>query len=186
MIENQTTLRNAHLRTVALEMMNAARTAPKGRGVDNLEITMVTGDDIVTLSDKLLALSATAGRGFFARDGENILQSGAIVLIGTRNAVLNMNCGLCGFDTCDEKSTMSPKAPCAFNMHDLGLAIGSAVSIAADHRVDNRVMYSVGVAAMALGWMVGCHGVFAIPISAGAKNPFFDRAPLAPAAPLAK
>lgn len=49
MIENQTDTRNETLRHVAALMMNAARTAPKARGIDNLEIAMLTGNDIERL-----------------------------------------------------------------------------------------------------------------------------------------
>lgn len=178
MIETQTDTRNEALRQLAALMMNAARTAPKARGIDNLKIAMLTGDDIVRLSDKLKEMGMEPGRGFFARDGENILQAGAVVLIGTRNAAMNLDCGWCGFPTCTDKIRQAPSAPCAFNMNDLGIAVGSAVSVAADHRADCRVMYSAGVAAMAMELLSGCHAILAIPVSATGKSPFFDRKPL--------
>lgn len=178
MIQTQEEIRDEQLLAVARQMMNAARTAPKGCGIDNLAISMVTGDDIVTLSNRLKELAVSLDRAFFARDGENLLRASAVVLIGTRNVPLGLNCGLCGFDTCAAKRAGAPQAPCAFNMHDLGIAIGSATSVAADSRVDNRVMYSVGVATQSLGWMDDCHAIFAIPLSANGKNPFFDRKPL--------
>jgi uncharacterized ferredoxin-like protein len=45
-----------------------------------------------------------------------------------------------------------------------------------DHRIDNRIMYSVGKAALDLG-LLGKEAVVAygIPLSATGKNPFFDR-----------
>jgi uncharacterized ferredoxin-like protein len=62
------------------------------------------------------------------------------------------------------------------NSVDLGIAIGSAVSVAADHRVDNRVMYTVGKAAIDAK-LLGPDVViaFGIPLSVSSKNPFFDR-----------
>ena len=57
----------------------------------------------------------------------------------------------------------------------LGIAIGSAVSIAADDRVDSRVMFSIGVAAVRLEMLPGAKIVYGIPLSAKKKNPFFDR-----------
>lgn len=178
MIEHQEQLRDESLRHTALQMANAARTAPKACGIDNLEIAVVTGDEIVRLSGRMKELAVTLGRAFFARDGENILQAGAIVLIGTRNVVMNLNCALCGFPTCADKVKQAPKAPCAFNMHDLGLAVGSAVAVAADNRADSRVMYSAGIAAQHLEMLEKCHAIFAIPVSATGKSPFFDRKPL--------
>jgi uncharacterized ferredoxin-like protein len=58
---------------------------------------------------------------------------------------------------------------------DVGIAIGSACSAAADLRVDSRVMFSVGLAAQKLGWLKDCQTVMALLLSAGSKNPFFDR-----------
>lgn len=175
MIEMQTDTRHETLRHIAALMMNAARTAPKARGIDNLEIAMLSGDDIERLAGKLKEMSGEPGRGFFMRDAENILQAGAVVLIGTRYDVMGLNCGWCGFPTCGEKTERAPLAPCAFNTDDLGIAVGSAVSVAADHRADCRVMYSAGVAAMASGLMPECHAILAIPVSATGKSPFFDR-----------
>ncbi|WP_294596457.1 DUF2148 domain-containing protein [uncultured Rikenella sp.] len=175
MIETETELRNVTLRQVALLMMNAARTAPKARGVDHLELALLTGDEIGRLADRLVELSVRPGCGFFARDGENIRRAGAVVLFGTHRAPLGLDCGWCGYPACAAKELQAPEAPCAFNMNDLGIAVGSAVSVAADHRVDCRVMYSVGVAARDLDLLPGCHAVLGVPLSAGGKSPFFDR-----------
>jgi uncharacterized ferredoxin-like protein len=54
--------------------------------------------------------------------------------------------------------------------------LGSAVKTAQIHNVDNRIMYSGGVAAMDLELMgKDCTVAFAIPLSATGKNIFFDR-----------
>ena len=67
---------------------------------------------------------------------------------------------------------------CVFNVTDLGIAVGSAVSVAADHRVDNRVMYSIGIAAREMGIFDDdvrvCWG---IPLNASSKSIYFDRGP---------
>jgi len=82
---------------------------------------------------------------------------------------------MCGFKNCDEKNQY-PNHPCAFNTGDLGIAIGSAVSVAMEHRVDNRIMYTVGQAALEMG-ILGPEVkiIYGIPLSASGKNPFFDR-----------
>ena len=61
------------------------------------------------------------------------------------------------------------------NTIDVGIAVGSACATAADLRLDTRVMYSVGYAALKLGWMPSCNYIIDIPVSASSKNPFFDR-----------
>jgi uncharacterized ferredoxin-like protein len=65
---------------------------------------------------------------------------------------------------------------CVFAISDLGIAVGSAVSIAADHRADNRIMYSAAMSAIQLGFFSPeIKMAYAIPLSASGKSPFFDR-----------
>jgi uncharacterized ferredoxin-like protein len=99
-----------------------------------------------------------------------------LLLIGTKIKPMGLShCGMCGFENCDEKDR-HPDHPCAFNTGDLGIAIGSAVSVAADARVDNRVMFSVGKAVKEMKLLgEDVKIIYGIPLSAGGKNPFFDR-----------
>ena len=155
-------------------MMTAARTAPKGKGVDIIEVALVTDEDIKKLSEQLISLSEEKGMKFFLRDADNILSAECVLLIGTRELAQGLNCGHCGYATCADRPA---GVPCALNSVDVGIAIGSACATAADHRVDTRVMFSAGLAAQRLDILKGCKQVFAIPVSASSKNPFFDRKP---------
>ena len=38
---------------------------------------------------------------FFLRDAENIRQADAVILVGTRLQSLSLNCGYCGYPTCE-------------------------------------------------------------------------------------
>ena len=157
---------------VGRRMLTAARTAPKGKGVDILECALVEGEDIARLAEVMKQLHAETGRGVYARDSENIMKAECVVVIATRDMPLGLNCAHCGFATCEAK----PDAvPCAINSVDVGIAIGSAVSVAADCRVDCRVMFSVGMAAERMNLLEGCRQYFCIPLAASSKNPFFDR-----------
>ncbi len=172
MIIDERSSRRERVIEVGLRMLTAARTAPKGKGVDILECALVEGDDIERLSAVMKQLHAETGRGVYARDSENIMKADCIVVIATRDMPLGLNCAHCGFATCEDKPTA---VPCAINSVDVGIAIGSAVATAADCRVDCRVMFSVGMAAERMNLLEGCRQYFCIPLSAGAKNPFFDR-----------
>ena len=67
---------------------------------------------------------------------------------------------------------------CAWDAADVGIAIGSSAAVAADARVDNRVMFSVGRAARSLGLLgASVTLVLGIPLSVSGKSPFFDRKP---------
>jgi Uncharacterized protein containing a ferredoxin domain len=176
MIQNERDIRSELVMQACKQMMVAARTAPKGKGIDIIEMAVVTGDDDISrLSEEMLKIAEEKGLKFFLRDADNILQADAVMIIGTRQMPQGLNCAHCGFATCGSKPEV---IPCALNMVDLGIAIGSACATASDLRVDTRVMFSAGLAAQRLK-MLGdnCGHVFAIPVSATSKNPFFDRKP---------
>lgn len=172
MIINERDSRHQSVLDAARLMMTAARTAPKGKGLDLIETAIVEGDDLLRLSDAMMRLHQMTGRHVFERDAANILQAEAVMIIGVRRQSLGLDCGHCGFATCAEKPE---KTPCVFNSVDVGIAIGSACSLGADLRIDSRVMYSAGMAAMQLRLLPECCNVFAIALSASSKNPFFDR-----------
>lgn len=174
MIQNEREIRHEYVLQAVRQMMTAARTAPKGKGIDIIEVAMVTDEDIKRLSEELVIMSGETGLKFFLRDADNILQAEAIMIAGTRQQVQGLNCAHCGFPTCVEK----PEAvPCAINSVDLGIAVGSACATASDLSLDTRVMFSAGMAAQRLGMLGDCKCVMAIPVSASSKNPFFDRKP---------
>lgn len=174
MILNERDARHEHILQVAHQMMTAARTAPKGKGIDIIEVALITDNEIKQLSDTMIAMVEEHGMKFFLRDADNILNAECIVLIGTREQTQGLNCGHCGFETCAGRTE---GVPCAINSIDVGIAIGSACATAADMRVDTRVMFSAGMAAQRLNWLKDCKQVMAIPVSASSKNPFFDRKP---------
>lgn len=162
---------------VARAMMTAARTAPKAKGVDHLRIAFVNKEGREALVEEMQRMVENKeADSFFLRDALNLESSDGLILIGTSIHPMRLNhCGLCGFKNCDEKD-LHIHAPCAFNTGDLGIAVGSAVSIAADNRVDNRVMFSVGMAAKKLSLLKDdveiIHGIV---LSVKGKNIFFDR-----------
>lgn len=174
MILNERDERHEQVMRIARQMMTSARTAPKGKGVDVIEIALITDDDIRWLSEEMIAIHEENGFKFFLRDADNILNAECILLIGTREHAHGLNCGHCGYSNCADRPT---GVPCAIVSVDVGIAIGSACATAADHRVDTRVMFSAGLAAQRLDFLKGCRQVFAIPVSASSKNPFFDRKP---------
>ena len=174
MIQNERDCRHEHVLDVARQMLTAARTAPKGKGIDVIEAALVTGEDLKKLAAKMVAMVEEHGMKFFLRDADNILQAECVVIIGTREEAQGLNCGHCGFSTCAGRTE---GVPCALNTLDVGIAVGSACAMAADLRVDTRVMFSAGLAAQQLDWLKGAKSVFAIPVSASSKNPFFDRKP---------
>jgi uncharacterized ferredoxin-like protein len=164
------------VREVGRKMLVAAQTAPKARGQDNLFLALIEDDEITRLADAMDKIGTAENLPGFIRDAKCLRGCSALVLIGTKIKTIGLKkCGLCGFTNCAEKEK-NPETPCVFNTGDLGIAIGSAVSVAMDNRIDNRIMYSVGIAACQSGILPAPVKVaYGIPLSATAKSPFFDR-----------
>jgi len=167
---------------MAKEILIAARTAPKAKGFDNLVTYLLDGNDKEKLAAAMEKYAETLGM-FFLRDAENIRQSDAVVLIGLKETrPMNLNCGTCGFETCDEfkEAKKTKEAPfagpiCSVKSIDLGIALGSAAAKAKDMCLDNRIMYSAGAAACK-SKMIDAECAYAIPLSVSGKSPYFDRA----------
>lgn len=173
MVYDERNIRKAQALDIAQKMLVAARTAPKGKGIDVVECAVVDGDEQEALACTMETIGAERGHKFFLRDANCVRQSLAVVLVGTREKAQGLNCGHCGFATCGERT---PGVPCEVNSVDVGIALGAAVARAADERVDTRIMFSAGLAAQQLGLLgEGVGQVYAIPVSISSKSPFFDR-----------
>lgn len=148
-IHSETAEREAIL-DVARLMVTSARTAPKARGEDNIKTLILVEEDKDKLADTMEKMGRT-------RDSKNVKDAGAVVLIGV-----------------DFGSPIEEWINFRGKLIDLGIALGSAVKTASDLNVDNRIMYSVGSAAMRMGIMKSDE-VLGIPLSTKGKNIFFDR-----------
>ncbi len=177
MIRSMEQSKESGILQVADMMVCAALTAPKGSGKDTIRTSVITGEEKDRLRDKMLALSEAYGMPNFARDAGNVDNAQAVVVIGCTGTYFGMsNCGICGFENCAE--CKSAGARCVITVSDLGIAVGSAVSVAADMRIDNRVMYTAGKAALKLGFISDDTAVcYGIPLSVTSKSIFFDRGP---------
>ncbi len=172
--------------TVARLMVLSARTAPKAKGMDAIVARVIPGEDTAPLANEMKSYGEVNSIRFFIRDAAAVASSDAVVLLGVRGCVpAGLNCGGCGFLTCAEMEaayaeradcgTVFAGPNCIFRTTDLGIAVGSAVKTAAIHNVDNRVMYSAGVAARSLDLLDNASVAFGIPLKAAGKNIFFDR-----------
>lgn len=160
---------------VASLMGSAARTAPKACGEDSITVKILEGRDLKPLADEAVAIGEKAGISFFVRDGEILRNCHCALLLGVDNVPLGLqDCGYCGFKDCGQCTKAG--GHCALKLADLGIALGSAVSIAADYRIDNRIAYSLGKAAISLGlFPERVTNAYVVPLSISGKNVFFDR-----------
>jgi uncharacterized ferredoxin-like protein len=174
MLYDEKTLELAAVMETANRMCAAARTAPKARGVDDIHTMVVTGAEKDAMAGEMDRIGEALNAPSFIRDAKNIRDSQAVVLIGTKLTQRGLDCGYCGFDTC--KACAEAGATCAYDPLDQGIALGSAVSVAMDDRIDNRVFYSAGVAARNMKLMdENVKIIMAVPLSVSRKSVFFDR-----------
>jgi uncharacterized ferredoxin-like protein len=178
------------IKSVAFMMAAAARTAPKARGVDAIKTMVVDGEELEAIAratDEAAHGKPDIVEAAMHRDANNLRKSTCAVLIGVGGAPKKpekpLDCGACGFKTCEgllnaraRKSGESDfSGPvCAFASMDLGVALGSAAKVAADHGIDNRIMFTIGVGATKLGWL-DADIVLGIPLSTTGKSIYFDR-----------
>ncbi len=108
-----------------------------------------------------------------------------VLLIGVsrdpKKLELPLNCGACGHKTCKDLLAVGRREGedftgpvCIFQAIDLGIALGSAVKLAGELSIDNRIMYTVGAAAKRLK-LLDSDLIIGIPLSATGKSPYFDR-----------
>ncbi|MCL2000415.1 MAG: DUF2148 domain-containing protein [Planctomycetes bacterium] len=177
MLKKEEEIRNEAVLAAAREIMLAVRTSPKTRGLDNMTILVADGNEQEQLAAKMEEINAKTGgkRPTFVRDAKGLRLASAAVLIGVKAHSYGLNCGWCGFPTCEEKGKQ-PSVPCAFPVIDLGIGAGVASAGLADKRIDNRMMFSMGYAALALGWFdKEVKLALGFPLSVSGKNPYFDR-----------
>lgn len=111
MIINERDLRHQSVVEAAHRMMTAARTAPKAKGVDIIEIALVEArEDLEKLAEAMRRRSEETGFKFLLRDADNILQGEAVILIGTRRHTQGLNCGYCGYSACVQNPAQNPCA----------------------------------------------------------------------------
>ncbi|MBI4845284.1 MAG: ferredoxin [Candidatus Omnitrophica bacterium] len=177
MMRKSKDVEKSSLKQISGFMATAARTAPKAKGVDNiLTLIVEKGKEKNLLIKEMLRIAKSENKPNFERDAANIKNSPVVVIIGTRTEPIGLTyCGFCGFADCEALS--KAKGVCAYNCMDLGIAVGSAVDIASNFHVDNRIMYSVGKAAININLFKNkqVNVAVAIPLSASGKNIFFDR-----------
>ncbi len=178
MIIDEEDLRRESVLAAAKAALAAARTAPKTRGIDTLALKLVEGADIEKVAAGMEASAAEKPqkRASFVRDAKNVRASQAILLVGAKLQPAGLDCAWCGYEDCAAKAAGNPKAPCVFNVMDLGIALGSVGALLAGRHIDNRVMFSIGYAALALKlFPEQVTTAIGIPLGVSGKSPYYDR-----------
>lgn len=164
--------------STARRMCAAAQTAPKGHGVDSIVTYILTGGEKEQLACEMERPGTEYMGGkmptWYGRDANCVRKAGAVVVIGAKHMRRGMSrCGICGFENCAANAAAGGR--CADTFIDLGIAIGSAVSVAGDDRIDNRIMFSIAQTLRHMPEYGPDYAWFGIPLSVSSKNIFMDR-----------
>ena len=176
MVRDVAEIQDETARQQVRQLMNRMLTAPKAKGLDDVRILYVDGDEKGVLTAFMRRHGEELRKPGLVRDAANVDRAVAVVVLGAKPLVMNLDCGMCGAPTCDE--CLARDLNCIYPIADLGIAIGSGVSAAAEHGLDNRVMYSIGLAALKTD-LFGDPQIrvaLGVPFSVSSKNVFFDRA----------
>uniref|UniRef100_A0A7J3ZLT7 Ferredoxin n=1 Tax=Fervidicoccus fontis TaxID=683846 RepID=A0A7J3ZLT7_9CREN len=149
---------------VAKLMAISAVTAPKARGIDNIVVKVLSDKSEIDALAKTMESLASEYENFFARDAASVRSSPVVVLIGCRIVKTGIK----------QPKEIEIDIDTALSLVNLGIAVGSAVKTASMLNVDNRIMYSIGVAAKRQG-LLNEDVVLGIPLSATSKSIYFDR-----------
>jgi len=175
---------------VAALMAASARTAPKARGVDDTASLFLDGDELEKLAlamERKASVKPDYMSAFMERDANNVRNSACVLLLGVTGEPKKIeepvDCGACGYAGCEHLSRARRKVKvkdfrgpnCVFQAMDLGIALGSAVKLAAELGIDNRMMYTIGAAAKE-SRLLDSDIIIGIPLAVAGKSPYFDRA----------
>jgi uncharacterized ferredoxin-like protein len=100
----------------------------------------------------------------FSRDARSLRNSKVLLLIGCKIVEIIGN-GMAGIGISEDT---------IMNILNLGIALGSAVKTASLLNVDNRIMFTIGRAAMNMK-LLDADIILGIPLNVSSKNIYFDR-----------
>ena len=179
-----------HLLDIAKGCILAAAKAPVMTHRLGLRTEIITGEDIEPILDILETLGETSA--FQLHDAvalRHLAKEGRmppILLLGadlTKPAL--WDCGACGFQTCGEfvKYTIRNKGvgvgaygpSCVWKAIDFGTACDWACASVAQHRVESRIMLSIGALALLTERLPGASYILGMPIGPVGQNLWFDR-----------
>lgn len=175
MVVDVASVKDKGIRAAAEMVLNRMWSAPKAKGMDDVVLLLVDGQEKDALADWMESYGKERNRPAFLRDALNLRNASCVLLLASRRMVMGLDCGMCGKPTCAEAEQTD--ANCVFPVMDLGIAAGSGVSLCQDLGLDNRMMYTVGLAAVRTGLFkdAAIRTALAIPLQVGPKNIFFDR-----------
>ncbi|MCF6249155.1 MAG: DUF2148 domain-containing protein [Desulfobacula sp.] len=170
----------------AVELMSmAAFTSFRFNNRNTIKLIAIEKEDLEQIAEYCFSLGDMSPLA--ARDGRNLVQimkepCSLLVIGDKRKSDFNYNCGACGFPTCagmnkeEEVESLTANGPsCVFKNINLGIAANAAASMAHRLGLHCRVFSTLAFGAKALEIIENIDICISVCVSAGKKNPFFDR-----------
>ena len=170
----------------SIELMAvAANNSFRFKERNTIKIISVSGEDLEQIAEYCFSLSDMSPLA--ARDGRHLIQlmkePCSLMIIGDkRKSDFNYNCGACGYRTCAELNkaekveSLTANGPsCQFKNINLNIAANAAASMAHKLGLHCRIFSTLAFSALALNIIEDVDLCISISVSAGKKNPYFDR-----------
>jgi uncharacterized ferredoxin-like protein len=170
----------------AVELMAiAAHNSYRFSDQNQIKIIVVGKEEMELIAEYCFSLGDMSPLA--SRDGRHVIQlikePCSLMLIGDkRKSPFNYDCGACGYRTCKELNkaekveSLTANGPsCQFKNLNLNIAANAAASLAHRLGLHCRVFSTLAFAAMALEIIEDVDLVTSVSVSAGKKNPYFDR-----------
>lgn len=170
----------------AVELISmAAYTSFRFNNRNTIKLVAIEKEDLEQIAEYCFSLGDMSPLA--ARDGRNLVQMmkepcSLLVIGDKRKSDFNYNCGACGFRTCaemnkqEEVESLTANGPsCVFKTINLGIAANAAASMAHRLGLYCRVFSTLAFGAKALEIIEDIDICISVCVSAGKKNPFFDR-----------
>jgi len=170
----------------AVELMSvAAYTSFRFSSRNTVKFIAVEKQDLEQIAEYCFSLADMSPLA--ARDGRNLMQMmkqpcSLLVIGDRRKSDFNYDCGACGYRTCadmnraQEVESLTANGPsCLFKNMNMGIAANAAASMAHKLGLYCRVFSTLAFSAKALEIIEGVDICISVCVSAGKKNPFFDR-----------
>ncbi len=170
----------------AVELISmAAYTSFRFNNRNTIKLVSIEKEDLEQIAEYCFSLGDMSPLA--ARDGRNLVQMmkepcSLLVIGDKRKSDFNYNCGACGYRTCaemnkqEEVESLTANGPsCVFKNINLGIAANAAASMAHRLGLYCRVFSTLAFGAKALELIEDVDICISVCVSAGKKNPFFDR-----------
>ncbi|NOX33981.1 MAG: hypothetical protein GXP56_09630 [Deltaproteobacteria bacterium] len=170
----------------AVELMSvAAYTSFRFSERNSVKFIAIEKEDLEQIAEYCFSLGDMSPLA--ARDGRNLVQMmkepcSLLVMGDKRKSDFNYDCGACGFASCagmnraQEVESLTANGPsCLFKNMNMGIAANAAASMAHKLGLHCRVFSTLAFSAKALEIIEGVDICISVCVSAGKKNPFFDR-----------